>query len=888
MIMKYALLSFTLLLCSILPATKWTDQSIEYGKVVFKVASDSKQALTVNGARTGLESLDRILDKLQVTKVNHHFKFNPKYQRQDLPDLSLIYELSFDPDMDPNFVIGLLLRDPNVQYAEPVYIDKTFENPNDPGFETSLFFNSLNATDAWAIHKGENGSQPVIVAIVDTGVNWKHPDIAENIWQNVGEDANGNGYTMYHNGSAWVMDPGDLNGIDDDGNGFTDDLIGWNFMLDAIGNQNNNPIDPGTHGTAVAGISGARTNNGIGTSSLSWNIVLMPISCAHPGQTSTVYRGYNAIIYAAENGADIINCSWGGTASSQINQDAVNYAYGLGSIIIAAGGNSNNSTPIYPAAYQNVIAVAALQNSGVKASSSNFGAYIDVGAPTGTMYTTSSSSYTTVSHATSYASPVASALAALIKSYNPTWTREQVINQLIATCDNVDLLNPSYVKRLGQGKLNAFRALNEVNPIPIQELKLAIHQVGTPNDENGNLAIETGEEFSLNLILRNYTHGASAQNATFVLSSTDPMVTVFQNTHLADIPADGFVHLEDAFLIRVSESAVSKYVTFMLTSSADIPVVIGNSLTFTILINAGGILVWEGKSSARNMSGAYIRDRLISMGKSVVYGTSFPASFLTFDAVFLSFGMVGSDIIRFADPKMYFALKDYLLSGGKVYIEGCDVVGYDMAYYLPDIEDNHDAHEILWPLLGISSASDGSTRAIQYLSSENGWHTSPLLFLSSTQTTNQYIDTFVPNQNSVVSFVEGEYGAVAIENIGFYGQRSFVFSYALRELVDSNSPNTRYELLDRIIDFFERDSFILPNINELSIAYIDDDNVQISWSYPFDVDRFVIYHDFAPYGQFDSVLSTTIAPQHLIPSSEWDKSFFRIKAERQFGIDLNR
>ncbi|MDD4309790.1 MAG: S8 family serine peptidase, partial [Candidatus Cloacimonetes bacterium] len=288
--------------------------------------------------------------------------------------------------LPPQAVVNLLASDPHVQYAEVIYPDEVLAVPNDANYAVSTYFSSLQAESAWDIHKGEDGAG-VIVAVVDTGTRWNHLDLAQNIWNNLGEDANSNGYTLYYNGSAWVMDSGDINGIDDDGNGKIDDLIGWDFMLNAAGDQANNPFDQAGHGTAVSGIAAARTNNTIGASSMAWNLTLMPISCDYG--TGYIFRGYDAIIYAAENGADVINCSWGGSTFSQANQDAISYAYSLGSIIVAAAGNVSNGIPLYPAGYQNVLAVASLTNAGVK-SGSNYGAFVDVGAPTSAIGTTTS------------------------------------------------------------------------------------------------------------------------------------------------------------------------------------------------------------------------------------------------------------------------------------------------------------------------------------------------------------------------------------------------------------------------------------------------------------------------------------------------------------------
>lgn len=858
-------------------------QPYEPGKAVFKIAPSHRSSNPSAPNTTGIPTLDQKIAKLTNYHIEPRFKFNPQKRKEGSPDLSDIHLLSFDPSIPVQAAINILVQEPGILYAEPLYIDEAFDVPNDPRYASSLYFQALQAEDAWAVHKGENGTVPVIIAVVDTGVNWKHSDLAQNIWQNFGEDANQNGYTMFHNGSAWVLDIGDLNGIDDDGNGKVDDLIGWDFMVDANGNQGPDPIETSGHGTNVSGIANARTNNGTGVASLAWNVLLMPISCSYPAMPSSVFRGYDGIIFAAEHGADIINCSWGGTGFSQANQEAVNYAYSLGSVIIAAAGNSNSSTPLYPAAYQNVVAVAALNNNGVKSSVSNFGAYISVAAPNQSVDTTSGSSYSSVSGATSYASPIASSLAALIKSYHPSWTNSQIVNQLVASCDFIDNLNPGKENLLGQGKLNACRALTDIDPVPDQELKLALHQIRTPSDANNNRAIEAGESFSLNLTLRNYAWGASANNVVYTLFCADPLITVSENSFSGSIAADSYVHLDNAFQIQVSPLATSKYVTFTLQTSSEIPVVTGSSLTFQILINAGGIFVWEGKSNVRDMSGSFIRNRLQELGYQSTYGTTFPASLYSFDAVFLSFGMVGSNISRFNTPEMYHAVKEYLQGGGRLYIEGCDAIGFDIAYYLPNVDNGFAAHEILHPLLGIEAAEDGGTNPVTNLHAPAGWHTNGLQFTSSNQAVNNYIDTFTPSANGIAAFQESDYGTVAIQGVGAHSQRSFVFSYALAELADGTGANTRNGLMDRILEFFTASELVLPDIQNLSISTADETLINIQWSYPFAVDGFRIHSSESPDGDFENLFGTNTVPEFEFNPTDFSTIFLKIIAEKSFG-----
>jgi serine protease len=625
-----------------------------------------------------------------------------------------------------------------------------------------------------------------------------------------------------------VMDPGDLNGIDDDGNGKIDDLIGWNFIADVYGTENNDPTDPGTHGTRVAGLAGARTNNGIGAASLSWNPVLMPISCSRPGATSSIYRGYDAIIYAAENGAQVINCSWGGSTFSSANNDAVAYAQSLGAIIVAAAGNSNNSIPIYPAAYPGVVAIASLMNSGVKWSGSNYGGYLDAGAPNESVYTTSgSSSYASITGTTSYASPIGAAMLALIRSQNPGWTSAQVINQLKATCDDIDALNPGRENLLGGGKINAYRALTELSPTQMPKLHLALFEVGTPNDDNGNGAVEPAENFLLNLTLRNYSD--FSDDIQVVLSSSNPNVVINQNTVNATIAADDWLSLADVFSVYVLPGTPSQYITFNLSITSPTPILSGSTASFKILVHNGGSFVWEAKASARNQSGVFIRNSLQSMGKQVVYGTDFPASFHSFDAVYLSFGAVDANVGRLSSNTQFYALKNYLESGGRLYLEGADTVAWDLATYFPLIDGVQDGHHILWPLLGVADAQDGSTNPISHLAGQPG-PTRNLLFTSSAQTNNDYIDLFEPLPDvAVPAFIEDDYGIVGIAAAGGYDQRTLIFSYALSELTDAKSATTRLDFLEAVVDFYEAAEVTLA-VTLSSFLAIWQDAALLKWS----------------------------------------------------------
>ncbi|MCB5286494.1 MAG: S8 family peptidase [Candidatus Cloacimonetes bacterium] len=773
----------------------------ESGRITLKLKTDSSRSAN----STGIAELDAKLRSFGMTQVSQRFE---SFRKSPFA-LQRILEIQIDPKYDALGVCNALSGHPQIEYAEPIYIDEVLDAPDDTYYIDTLNFASMQAEAAWDIHKCEDGTEPVIIAIVDTGVPWKHPDLAENIWNNIGEDANGNGYTMYHNGSAWVMDTGDLNGLDDDGNGKIDDLIGWNLIANSVGDENNDPTDPGGHGTRVAGLAGARTNNALGAAALSWNPILMPISCSYPGQTSSIYRGYEGIIYAAENGAHIVNCSWGSTGFSAAARDAIAYAQSLGIIVVAAAGNSGNAIPLYPAAYPGVVAIASLMNDGSKWSGSNYGGYVDAGAPNESVYSTAGSAgYSISTGATSYASPIGAAMLALIRSQNPSWTNAQVIKQFKATCDDINALNPTRENLLGEGKINAFSALTEIEPAQYEKLHLALFEVRAPSDANANDAVEPGESFLLNLTLRNYSDFSA--NAQILLSSTSPDVIINQSTINTVLPADDWLFLDEVFSISVMPGTPSQYISFMLTISSAMPILSGNTANFKILIHNGGSFVWEAKAGARNQSGTFIKNTLSGMGKQVVHGSDFPASFLSFDAVYLSFGALDTNVGRLNSPTMFYAIKNYLEAGGRIYIEGADAVGYDLTAYFPLIDGIHDGHEIIWPLLGIASASDGSTNIINHLAGQNG-PTRNLLYTSSDQTNNDFIDLYEPVPiAAIAAFVEDDYGVVGIASEGAYGQRSLVFSYAMAELSDTPLGSTRQDFMISLIGFFEDDEVTLP------------------------------------------------------------------------------
>jgi subtilisin family serine protease len=351
--------------------------------------------------------------------------------------------------------------DPSVAYAEPNYIFQICVSPNDPYFEKQWGLAKVGAVMGW---DSKVGDPKIVIAVVDTGVDYNHKDLAANIWTNTKEVPN--------------------NGIDDDGNGYIDDIRGWDFVSvpsdwvwpgEDPGPEDNNPMDFVGHGTHVSGIASGITNNNLGTAGMAWDCRIMPLRAGYAASDGYGYLEYfdagRAIRYAADNGADIINMSWGGLEDSEFIRESLEYAYSKGCVLVAAAGNVTSdyaSLPYYPAAYPEVLAVAATDQDDLLSVwnwyvFSNYGSWVDVCAPgTYVLSTLPGNSYGYYS-GTSMASPHVAGLAALVKSKYPKFTNEQIMQRIKSTASNVDTINPSFLAGLiGGGRIDAHKALGNI------------------------------------------------------------------------------------------------------------------------------------------------------------------------------------------------------------------------------------------------------------------------------------------------------------------------------------------------------------------------------------------------------------------------------------------
>ncbi len=307
--------------------------------------------------------------------------------------------------------------------------------------------------EAWDLFSNArtDPGEDIVVAVIDTGVNYNHSDVSGNMWRNPGEIAG--------------------NGRDDDGNGYVDDIYGWDFTTGGGGSggaavTGSDPMDRHGHGTHCSGTIAAVTNNTRGVAGIAPNAKIRAVKGLSDSGSGYISWLSNCIVYAANNGAHVLSNSWGGGGSSSTLTNAVNYAHSRGCVIIAAAGNSNrNVSGFIPASIPKVIAVAATDHNDIKAYFSNYGAMIDVSAPGVSILSSTGSGYASWS-GTSMACPHVSGVAALIRSYQPDITNAEVRQRLTDTADDIDNQNPSYRGLLGAGRINAYQAILAGGPQP--------------------------------------------------------------------------------------------------------------------------------------------------------------------------------------------------------------------------------------------------------------------------------------------------------------------------------------------------------------------------------------------------------------------------------------
>jgi subtilisin family serine protease len=430
------------------------------GELLVRQYADRAPLLTADAELLPTDGqLAAILDRYGLNRAEPLLRKDGRSAATDALYLRLHSER---PDFDPVLAASELTAGGWFRAVSPNYRHQLCILPNDPDLSLQWHVVASGAggvglPQAWEITQGDPG---VVIAILDTGLDDSHPDLAANTWLNPDEIAG--------------------NGLDDDGNGYVDDLHGWDC---GAGDADPRPepyfelgVDVGFHGTHCAGIAAAATNNGIGVAGAGWDCRLMGLKLTGGAQPFTTAAVTEAVLYAVAEGAAVISMSFGGTYQDfGFMQSLMDDATAAGVVCVAAAGNNNDSTLMYPAALNNVLAVGATSESGQRASFSSYGSWVDVAAPGEQIWSTISQNYEfdflsrllfmlsygwngsdpyMYCDGTSMACPLVAGVCALVCAEGPQLSAVQVAERLVETGDVVAFDQPIGVK------LNAFAAVD--------------------------------------------------------------------------------------------------------------------------------------------------------------------------------------------------------------------------------------------------------------------------------------------------------------------------------------------------------------------------------------------------------------------------------------------
>lgn len=433
-----------------------------------------------------IPSLRKPFSLLAVEEIRKAFPFlnnvltiRAQSQQNGGNDLSLVYEIRYSSNTDIVEAVNMLINDPAIRYAEPWYVYASVYQPNDPISDTTgkvdrmWHLNKIQARQAWDISRGDTA---VIIGITDTGTSFDHEDLKGNLYINRSER---------------------IDGIDNDNDGLVDNFRGWDLAGVGGFQEDNDPsFGRYDHGVAVTGIVGATPDNKVGLPGLSFNCSFLPLKVG-PDTLNGITHGYQGIVYAAIQGADVINCSWGGSFYTAFGEDVVNFATGnFGCAIVASSGNTASDSRFYPAAFPRVLSVASTNTRDAAVGTSTYNYTVDVSAPGTSLYTTArKNEYISFFSGTSAAAPVAASAIALVKSHFPQYTGFQAAERVRITTDLHYQANaPRYADKLGSGRINMFRALTDPLKPSIRMGQVRITtQSGFPYFRSGDtLTVRTG------------------------------------------------------------------------------------------------------------------------------------------------------------------------------------------------------------------------------------------------------------------------------------------------------------------------------------------------------------------------------------------------------------
>ncbi len=514
--------------------------------------------------------LEFAYQKALAKKRNNNLLSNSSFNNS----LKNIYTIEYSNSIDPHIAARKLASSNEVEFAEVVFKREIVFTPNDPMASEQYHHDLIKTYEAWDLL---DTTKKVVIAIVDTGIEFEHSDLKDNIWYNQGEmglDANNN--------------PKQSNGIDDDENGYVDDFQGWDMALD-----DNDPRPGHKHGTHVGGLAAAKSNNNNGGAGVAYNGKLLAVKVAPDSRNATnVVNSYQGLLYAAIMGADVINCSWGGGGFSDAEASIVKAAVDLGSVIVCAAGNNGSLQAFYPSSYDDVLSVASTDNTDSQSSFSNYHPKVDVSAPGSNILSSVLDNTYANSSGTSMASPIAAGVVGMIKTNFPQYNNIQVMEHLKATTDNIeDNLVSSRKNNFGTGRINALKALSTPSP---QLVRLESYQI---IDLDGDNVLEPGDEITIKMLISNHLNDIYGLSFEVASLDKDGKPTIAADGIIGDLKIGNFKDIEFNYILPdklaydanyqlpvklYNSMAYESYENINFTVNQSYRNYLGNKLAFTI------------------------------------------------------------------------------------------------------------------------------------------------------------------------------------------------------------------------------------------------------------------------------------------------------------------
>ncbi len=554
--------------------------SFSENSIVFEVDSNYRQAPVLSNIIfiriKSIEKKEKVLSDFsslyQIKKITPLFpldysvRYNEKIKDKVLSDknqnieqilkaeepLLRTYIVGFDGNIAPEaFCSKIASSCSEIELAEPYYLQMPLGEflPNDPMLNQQMMFETMQVFEAFDVFKGDTN---IVIGISDTGVMQEHEDLINSIWKNHLE----------------IPD----NGLDDDGNGFIDDWNGVNFSWEMDTTAPGNTSSDQGHGTGVAGIAAATTNNGIGISGLAYNCRFFPMKTSVNGRSGIIF-GYQSLLYAAMMGFDVVNCSWGSTSYSCVAQSIIDFAVSRDVAIVSGSGNHGTSTSFYPAGYNGVLGVGVTNYLDTLETISSYGPHCKIVAPGTATWTTWYNGNYAAFCCTSGASPIVAAAVALIRAKHPRLTALQALEFARQSTDNITAINQLNIDYL-PGRINFLKAVTKE---PFSTPSISLKNLEYFNNNYDIKRFDAGDTVKLRLNCFNYL-GATTNltcklsvlndenNEIEIIDSVVVIPNVFQNSSVK-LPDFKFVLKEVSikrFFFRVDLNDDNNYTDFFL------------------------------------------------------------------------------------------------------------------------------------------------------------------------------------------------------------------------------------------------------------------------------------------------------------------------------------